>query len=83
MPVLANPGNRGKAITLTFDQFRYGWANAVSEDEARELYDAFHVAAPGAPLVRPSLAQRRISLLRFGLASRARLSWSGSSFSER
>jgi non-heme chloroperoxidase len=50
LPVLANPANRGRAVTLTFDQFRYGWANALSEDEAKQVYETFHVAAPGAPL---------------------------------
>ena len=40
-PVLGNPLNRGKAVTLTFDQFRYGWANALDEAEARELYDSY------------------------------------------
>ena len=49
-PVLSKPANRGRAITLTFDQFRYAWANALSEDEAKEVYETFHVAAPGAPL---------------------------------
>jgi non-heme chloroperoxidase len=56
MPVLANPLNYGRAVTLTFEQFRYGWANAVSDDEARQLYDAFHVAAPGAPLFQAATA---------------------------
>jgi pimeloyl-ACP methyl ester carboxylesterase len=56
MPVLANPVNRGRAITLTLEQFRYGWANAVSEDEARQLHDTFHVAAPGAPLFQAATA---------------------------
>src|SRR5213079_2126775 len=50
MPVLANPLNRGRAISLTFDQFRYGWANALSEEEARRLHAEYHVPAPGAPL---------------------------------
>ncbi|HWF52012.1 MAG TPA: alpha/beta hydrolase [Solirubrobacteraceae bacterium] len=56
MPVLMNPANFGRAVTLTYDQFRYGWANAVSEQEARELYDTFHVAAPGAPLFEAATA---------------------------
>jgi non-heme chloroperoxidase len=56
MPVLANPANRGRAITLTFDQFRYGWANAVSEEEARQLHETFHVPAPGAPLFQAATA---------------------------
>ena len=49
-PVLSNPANRGRAIALTFDQFKYGWANALDEDEARQLYDTFHVAASAVPI---------------------------------
>ena len=56
MPVLANPANRKRAVTLTFDQFRYGWANAVADAEAHQLYDEFHVAAPGAPLFQAATA---------------------------
>jgi pimeloyl-ACP methyl ester carboxylesterase len=51
-PFLLDPRTRGRAITLTFDQFRYGWANALDEQEARELYEKFHVAAPGISLVQ-------------------------------
>jgi len=55
-PVLSNPANRKKTVTLTFDQFRYGFANAVSEDEAKALYEQFHVAAPGRPLFQAASA---------------------------
>ena len=51
-PFLINPRTRGKAITLSFDQFRYGWTNALDEDEALELYDKFHVAGSGISLVQ-------------------------------
>ena len=51
-PFLVNPRTRGRAITLTFDQFKYGWANALDDKEARELYDTFHVAASGIALVQ-------------------------------
>jgi pimeloyl-ACP methyl ester carboxylesterase len=51
-PVLKNPLNKGKAITLTLDQFKYGWANALSEDEAKQLYETYHVAAPGVALMQ-------------------------------
>lgn len=51
-PVLQNPLNRGRAITLTLDQFKYGWANALGDDEAKELYETFHVAAPGVALMQ-------------------------------
>lgn len=56
MPVLGNPLNHGRAVTLSFDQFRYGWANAVPEDEARKLYEEFHVAAPGRPIFQAAFA---------------------------
>ena len=49
-PVLGNPANRNRAVPLTYEQFRYAFANAVSEDEAKELYDTFAVPAPGAPI---------------------------------
>ncbi len=52
-PILINPLNRGRAITLSFDQFRYGWTNAIeSDDEAKRLYDEYHVAAPGVALMQ-------------------------------
>ncbi|MBC7806748.1 MAG: alpha/beta hydrolase [Akkermansiaceae bacterium] len=55
-PVLGNPANRNRAIPLTFEQFRYAFANAVSEDEAKELYDTFAVPASGTPLFQAATA---------------------------
>jgi non-heme chloroperoxidase len=55
-PVLTNPANRHKAVPLTYEQFRYAFANAVSEDEAHQLYDTFAVPAPGAPLFQAAAA---------------------------
>jgi pimeloyl-ACP methyl ester carboxylesterase len=52
LPVLKNPLNRSRAVTLTFDEFKYAWANALDEDEARKLYDRYHVAAPGVALMQ-------------------------------
>jgi non-heme chloroperoxidase len=51
-PVLKNPLNKSRAITLTLDQFKYGWANALSADEAQQLYETYHVAAPGVALMQ-------------------------------
>jgi non-heme chloroperoxidase len=51
-PFLINPRTRGRAITLTPDQFKYSWANALSENEAKELYDTFHVAGSGISLAQ-------------------------------
>jgi non-heme chloroperoxidase len=50
---LINPLTRGRAITLTFDQFKYGWTNALDDEkEAKELYDTFHVAGSGLALAQ-------------------------------
>jgi pimeloyl-ACP methyl ester carboxylesterase len=52
LPILRNPLNRGKAKSLTFEQFQYGWTNAIDdEDEARRLYDEFHVPGPATVLM--------------------------------
>jgi non-heme chloroperoxidase len=56
MPVLANPLNRSRAVSLTFPQFRYGWANALSDKEARELHETLHVPGPGRPLFQAAFA---------------------------
>jgi non-heme chloroperoxidase len=55
-PVLSNPANRNRAVALTYAQFRYAFANAVSEDEAKRLYETFAVPAPGAPLFQAAVA---------------------------
>ncbi|MUL49364.1 alpha/beta hydrolase [Mycobacterium sp. CBMA293] len=55
-PVIGNPLNRGRAIALTPKQFRFAFANAVSEDEANRLYDEYSVAGSGVPLFQAALA---------------------------
>ena len=55
-PVLGNPANFHRAVPLSFDQFRYSFANAVTEQEARRLYDTFAVPASGAPLFQAATA---------------------------
>ena len=55
-PVLTNPANRHKAVPLTYEQFRYAFANAVSEQEAHELYETYCVPAPGAPIFQAAAA---------------------------
>ncbi|HAC46764.1 MAG TPA: alpha/beta hydrolase [Chloroflexi bacterium] len=55
-PVLRNPANRNRAVALTYEQFRYAFANAVNEDEAKELYGAFAVPGSGRPLFQAATA---------------------------
>jgi len=55
-PVLGNPFNLKKAISLSFEQFRYGFANAIPEKEARELYERWTIPAPARPLFQAATA---------------------------
>jgi len=55
-PVLRNPANWNRAVPLTFEQFRYGFANAVSEEEAKQLFDTYAVPTPGKPLFQAAAA---------------------------
>src|SRR6266581_2455733 len=55
-PVLRNPANRRRAVPLTYEQFRYGFANALDEDEAKSLYDEFAVPGSGQPVFQAAAA---------------------------
>jgi non-heme chloroperoxidase len=55
-PVLSNPANHHRAVPLTFDQFRFGFANAVSEEEAQDLYETYAVPASGEPIFQAATA---------------------------
>src|SRR6266851_1041917 len=56
LPVLRNPANRMRAVPLTYEQFRFAFANAVSEDEAHSLFETFAVPASGAPIFQAATA---------------------------
>ena len=53
---LRNPANWNRAVPLTYEQFRYGFANAVGEQEAKELYETYSVPGPGEPLFQAAAA---------------------------
>jgi non-heme chloroperoxidase len=55
-PVLSNPANRNRAIPLTYEQFRYGFANAVDEQEAKDLYETYAVPGSGVPIFQAASA---------------------------
>lgn len=55
-PVLRNPANRNRAVPLTYEQFRYAFANMVSEDEAKQLHETFAVPGSGVPLFQAAAA---------------------------
>ena len=53
---LRKPANRNLAISLTAEQFRYGFGNVLPEQESAELYDRWTVPSPGKPLFEAALA---------------------------
>ena len=54
--VLRNPANYTRAVPLTFEQFQYGFANVVDEDEAHRLYETFAVPGSGVPVFQAATA---------------------------
>jgi pimeloyl-ACP methyl ester carboxylesterase len=55
-PVLGNPLNRSRAVPLTYEQFHYAFANALDDDEAKDLYETYAVPASGAPIFQAASA---------------------------
>jgi non-heme chloroperoxidase len=55
-PVLSNPVNRSRAVPLTYEQFRYGFANTADEDTAKELYENYSVPGSGRSLFQSATA---------------------------
>jgi pimeloyl-ACP methyl ester carboxylesterase len=56
LPVFKNPANKHKAVSLTAEQFRYSFGNAVSEEESSALYERWAIPAPGKPLFEAAAA---------------------------
>src|SRR3954453_5180353 len=55
-PALKSPANRHRAVSLTAEQFRYAFGNAVSEEESNALYEQWTIPAPGKPLFQAATA---------------------------
>ena len=55
-PVLLNPFNVCRTVALTFTQFQYGFANVMSQEDARTAYERYAVPGPGRPVFQAALA---------------------------
>jgi pimeloyl-ACP methyl ester carboxylesterase len=55
-PVFKNPANRHRSISLTAEQFHYGFGNAIPEEESNTLYAQWNVPSPGKPLFEAAVA---------------------------
>jgi pimeloyl-ACP methyl ester carboxylesterase len=56
LPVFRNPANKHRSVSLTPEQFRYAFGNAIPEDESKELFDRWTIPAPGKPLFEAAAA---------------------------
>ena len=56
LPVFKNPANKHRAVSLTAEQFRFAFGNAVSEEESDELFERWTIPAPGKPLFEAAAA---------------------------
>jgi alpha-beta hydrolase superfamily lysophospholipase len=55
-PVLGNPANRHRAVSLTAKQFHYGFGNTLSEEESNALHEQWTIPGPGLPLFEDAAA---------------------------
>jgi pimeloyl-ACP methyl ester carboxylesterase len=53
---LRNPANRNRAVSLTREQFRYGFGNAIPAAESADLYREWTIPSPGKPLFEAAFA---------------------------
>jgi pimeloyl-ACP methyl ester carboxylesterase len=56
LPVFKNPANKHRAVSLTAEQFRYSFGNALTDEESQKLFDAWTIPAPGKPLFEAAAA---------------------------
>ncbi|MDZ7887022.1 MAG: alpha/beta hydrolase [Mycobacterium sp.] len=56
LPVLGNPLNRGRAKALTKEQWRYGFGNALTQQESDQLWEQWSIPSPGRPLFEAATA---------------------------
>jgi pimeloyl-ACP methyl ester carboxylesterase len=55
-PVLGNPANKKRTVSLTAKQFHYSFGNALTETESDALFDAWTIPGPGRPLFEDATA---------------------------
>ena len=55
-PVLGNPANKKRTVSLDAKQFRYSFGNAISEEESDALFEAWTIPGPGRPLFEDAAA---------------------------
>ena len=65
-PVFSNPANNHRPVSLTAEQFRYAFGNAIPAEESDALYDRWTIPAPGKPLFEAARRELQPALAREG-----------------
>ena len=55
-PVLKHPSNRHRTVSLTAEEFRYGFGNAITPDESDTLWQRWTIPSPGRPIFQAATA---------------------------
>jgi pimeloyl-ACP methyl ester carboxylesterase len=53
---LRNPANKSRAVSLTEEEFHYGFGNALTPEESSELFETWAIPSPGKPLFEAAAA---------------------------
>jgi pimeloyl-ACP methyl ester carboxylesterase len=76
LPVLSNPLSYWQTVALTYPQFRYAFANTMSESEARTVFTRYAIPAPGRPVLEAKFANvnpRSVTAVDYANSQRAPL----------
>ena len=56
LPALGNPFNKSRAVALTAKEFRFGFGNALTEEESDELFEKWTIPSPARGLFEVAFA---------------------------
>jgi pimeloyl-ACP methyl ester carboxylesterase len=56
LPALSNPANLHRSVSLTPKEFRFGFGNALPEEESAELFQKWAIPSPARPLFEAATA---------------------------
>jgi alpha-beta hydrolase superfamily lysophospholipase len=56
LPALGNPANLHRAVSLTEKEFRFGFGNALTDQESADIFQRWVIPAPARPLFQAAAA---------------------------
>lgn len=79
-PALKNPFDINGIVDLSFDEFKYAFANGIPEDEALAGYNRYYIPSPKRPLIQVAFANfnpKAVNIVDYNNADRAPLLFIG------